>query len=397
VNSKWFKISLFFFFIVAFIGTMLRAVSFIKIPLAYKHLVHSHSHVAFQGWIYTILFLLMLHFFVEPPELKKRRYPLQFKITIVVVLGILISFSLQGYGLFSIIFSTLFQLLNYWFIYSFFKPIKTIKTNAISLKFMKAGLWLGLLSIMFPWAIAITAAKGLNGSEIYHSFIYGFLHFQYNGWFMFIALGLLFKCLENDTVNYNKKWALIFYRCFTIAIIPAITLSLLGMSFNQYIILLAYFSALLQIIGIVYFFLVLKDSCVTWFKARNNWIKLFFSFFILSFFTKYILQALSVIPLIYNFAFLRKDIVLAYLHLSLIGVLSFFLLGILFYLKWILLNFSSKIASFLILIGFVLTEFLLATSGLNLYHNTLLLFIGSVAITLGVFILMLSSSTLVKR
>ena len=117
MKKEWSKISLIFFLVVALIGTLLRSIFFIPIPLGYRNLVHAHSHVAFQGWIYTIIILLLTNLYLKKNQIQKGRYPLQFKLTVFVLTGTLITFSLQGYGLYSILFSTLFQLLNYWFIY----------------------------------------------------------------------------------------------------------------------------------------------------------------------------------------------------------------------------------------------------------------------------------------
>jgi hypothetical protein len=46
---KYILVSLVYFFTVALIGTLLRSVTYLHLPLEYGHLVHAHSHVAFQG------------------------------------------------------------------------------------------------------------------------------------------------------------------------------------------------------------------------------------------------------------------------------------------------------------------------------------------------------------
>lgn len=223
MNSHFSKISLSFFFVIAIIGTTMRAFSFFDIPLEYKHLLHAHSHVAFQGWVYTLVILFTTHLFLTTEQIKKGYYSLQFILTIVIVLGILIAFSLQGYALFSIVFSSLFQLLNYWFNFQFFNDVKKHKPT-LSLRFIKTGFWLGLLSTLAPWGIGILTAKGYVHTEAYSSVLYFFLHFQYKGWFLFVVFGLLFKWLETNQITYNTKKATLFYQLFTWAIIPAYTL-----------------------------------------------------------------------------------------------------------------------------------------------------------------------------
>ncbi|MBK7526565.1 MAG: hypothetical protein IPI59_03200 [Sphingobacteriales bacterium] len=104
MKAEWCKISLFFLFVVAFIGTLLRLVAYVPIPFKYTNFVHAHSHTAFQGWVYLTMFLLLANTFLTDRQIEKKRYLLQFKLTIFIIFGVLVSFSLQGYGLYSIIF-----------------------------------------------------------------------------------------------------------------------------------------------------------------------------------------------------------------------------------------------------------------------------------------------------
>ena len=232
----WSKASLVFLFLVALIGTVLRSIQYLSIPFEYAHLVHAHSHVAFQGWIYTLMLLLLVRYFLSEDQITAGRYLLQFKLTVVVIIGVLISFSLQGYGLYSITCSTLFQLLNYWFIFRFIRDSRSKSKGGvvnIPLRFVHTGLLLGLISTLLPIAIGISAAKGLKGSELYDSLVYTFLHLQYNGWFLFVALGLFYRFLEKNQIIIDNKHANRFYWLFTITVIPAIVLSPLRRSSNS--------------------------------------------------------------------------------------------------------------------------------------------------------------------
>ena len=113
MKSSWSRVSIFYLFLVASFGTLLRAAGHVSLPLQYEHLVHPHSHVDFQGWVYTLMILLLTHLYLDQGQIRVGRYPLQFWLTAVVILCVLVSFAMQGYGLFSICFWTLFQLLNY--------------------------------------------------------------------------------------------------------------------------------------------------------------------------------------------------------------------------------------------------------------------------------------------
>ncbi len=389
----WSKASLVFLFVVALVGTILRSVAYLPIPFEYANLVHAHSHVAFQGWIYTLMLLLLVRYFLSGDQIIAGKYLLQFQLTVVVIVGVLITFSIQGYGLYSIIFSTLFQILNYWFIFRFFRDSRTKskeKLVNIPLRFVNSGLLLGLISTLLPIAIGISAAKGLKGSELYDSLVYTFLHLQYNGWFLFVVLGLFYRFLEKNKINFNNKHATRFYWCFAISVIPAIALSLLGMSFSVKLDLIAYASAIAQGIGLAYFLRSLPADLHKKLRTKIWWIRSYLLSFIVFFCIKVVLQSLSVLPSLREYAFTNKNIILAYLHLSLIGVVSFLFLALMMELKWVLNDPRSRTGNALLFFGFLVTELMLLLSGLEVYQNQILLIIGSGFMTLGILLLIIS-------
>ena len=393
MKKQWSKISLIFLFLVALMGTLLRSIAFIQQPFEYLNLVHAHSHVAFQGWVYTIMILLLTNIFLTEDQIKKGRYPLQFMLTVFVVVGVMISFSLQGYALYSIIFSTLFQLLNYWFIYRFLKDSRDLHgsfSHAISIRFVRTGLWLGLLSTIMPLGIGILSAKGLSGSEAYQSLVYTFLHLQYNGWFLFVVLGLFFHLLDKNSIRYHQKYATLFYWLLTIAVIPAIALSLLGMEFSTYVLAPAYLAFALTGGALLLFLIALPRNLMASLKEKRNWFKLYLLAFLASFILKMILQCLSVFPVFKPYAFFNKPIIIAYLHLSLIGSISFLFFALMLDKKWLPLNRRVKLGSVLFILGFVATELFLTFQGLGIYFSQIALMMGSSAMAMGVFLMILS-------
>ena len=389
------KISLSFLFLVALIGTVLRTPALIPPFLEYRNLVHAHSHVAFQGWIYTLMFLALISFYLSADQIQQGRYRLQFKFTVLVIVGVLITFSWQGYALYAIIFATLFQLLNYWFIYCFFRDTKGVG-QSISLRWIKTGLVLGLLSTLVPIGIGILASKGLGGSETYNSLVYAFLHLQYNGWFLFVALGLFYKLLENHQVQYNHKSTRRFYWLFTISVLPAIALSLLGMSFAAPFKPPAYLSAALQMAALVFFLKSLMGNIKQLFSGKNQWFHWYLSSFLVFFVLKTLLQCFSVFPLFNTYAFHNKQIILAYLHLSLIGVISFLLMATMIDKGWLRINIYSKAGNLMLVTGFTITELLLVLSGLGLASNPVILSAGSAIMAFGILFLILSPQIQLK-
>ena len=390
------RISLFFLFLVAVIGTILRAVSYFDVPFEYMNLVHSHSHVAFQGWVYTIMFIFLTRTFLTREMIKKGRYRLQFILTVAVVFGVLISFALQGYGLYSIVFSTLFQLLNYWFIYRFFIDSKASALeaqNAIPLRFVKSGLWFGLLSTLMPIGVGVLSAKGLGDTQAYESLVYTFLHLQYNGWFLLVVLGLFYRLLEDKKIRYHARNAKRVYSLFSIAVIPSVSLSFLGMDFAGVIEPVAYVSSLLLAAGLFFFLRSISKSFKDFIRGAKPWFKLFLLTFLVSFALKTVLQSLSVLPAVRPLAFHNRFVIIAYLHLSLIGSISFLFFALLIDRYWAENTSWIKLGCILLFLGFLTTEVILSLTGMGLYFNNELLLAGSASMAAGILIFKLQKES----
>lgn len=394
MNGNLSRFSLLFLFLIAALGVLMRAVPYIGLPFEYMHLLHSHSHTAFQGWVYSAMILLVCSMFFTPGEIAKRRFDLQFKITIPIVLGIMISFSLQGYGFYSILFSTLFQILNYWFIYSVFKEFDGYyreKEKPVSVKFVIAGQWLGILSTLGPWFVGILSAKGLQQTEPYNAAIYFFLHFQYNGWFLFTAIGLFYKWLEADGESYSHGKAKQFYNLFTIAVIPAYGLSLLSMSYSRYVIIPAAIAALIQLYSQLVFFKSIKGVYTRWKTGKSFWLRIFILTALVSFCIKIDLQFLSVLPVFKELAFTSRGVIISYIHLSLIGVITCFLLGLMLHLGWLGRNAITRAGSAMLLAGFTATEVLLVMAGTGIAFYPELLLVFSIIMAAGILLIFTGS------
>tara|TARA_R110001592_G_scaffold88812_5_gene261430 strand:- start:169 stop:1392 length:1224 start_codon:yes stop_codon:yes gene_type:complete len=364
MNTNWSKIGLTFFFIVALLGSIMRLAPFTALFVEYKHILHAHSHVAFQGWVYIILFLLISKIYIDKSMLEKRNYKLLFITTIATVFGIMVSFLIQGYALFSIAFSSLFQVVNYWFVYRFFKDVKSsekAKKHFFSIRFIKTAMLLMLFSTFGPWAVGILSAKGLAGSEYFNSALYFFFHFQYNGWFTFAVLGLFFAWLEKINIGFDLKAANTFFILSTFTIIPTYSLSLLGMSFANYFTLIATISATIQLYAVYYLMKSMRLSFKTVKRLFSPWAYSLLLVAASCFLFKNILQFASTFSFVNNLAFENKFIIIGYIHLVMIGFISCFLLAILFQLNWLKIN---KTGLILLVTGFVLSEVTLILLGL---------------------------------
>ena len=333
MNRSLFRIPLIYLFLVASLGTFLRFSAFLPdLTFDYRHVLHAHSHVAFQAWVYSGLFLLLVTAFLSPETQQKGRYRLQFWLTQLIFPGIMVAFVFQGYAGISIALSTAFQFFAYWFIWRFLKDLK--KSGAyfespIGSRLVLVGLLAFVLSTFGPYALGILSAKGLKATEWYNRAIYFYLHFQYNGAFSFLLLGLIIKNIEKTGRKLSSRSLSTAFFLIAGSLFPAFILSIAPSQISGFGLWtsvlsgLGWVSALSQICGsaILVIFIAKAE------KGINQYcLVLALSAFLL----KNCLQFLSVFPQFENLAFGNRDVIVAFLHLVLVAWVS---LGML-YLAW---------------------------------------------------------------
>ncbi len=308
------------FFLLALIGLILRAYPIFSIPVfSYKNVLHTHSHFAFGGWIIPMLLFLILKFF---PEIRTAVAYHHWRNSIVLMLvsayGMLLSFPFQGYGAVSIVFSTLSIAAGF---YSGILIRNAIRQHpcTVSHSFLLAGFFYYFLSAAGPLATGPLIAMGKAGSAMYYNAIYFYLHFQYNGFFTFIVLALLYKMVEQHQPLTNGKRV---FRLLNIACIPAYFLSVLWTQPSIILYVTGGAAALLQVIAVIW---LLKDiKGISW---KNDLQGLLFRIAIFAFIVKLVLQLLSSFPSIAELAYQNRNFIIAYLHLVLLGFVSVFIFG----------------------------------------------------------------------
>ena len=376
INNKfWLKISIINLLLVAVLGLLMRYKIGFEFPfLDQKHLQHSHSHFAFTGWISHTLMVLMIGFLekrihiTDTPFIKK--YNSLLIANLICSYGMLISFILQGYGLISILFSTFSIVIACFFTYFYFIDLKLISEEDLSKNWFKASLFFNVLSSLGTFALAyMMVSKNIHQNE-YLSSIYFYLHFQYNGWFFFACMGLLFFFLQikkTENTFFKKTFWLFFVSC-----IPAYFLSTLWLKLPVWIYVLTLLSAIIQVF-IWFKFLSLLI------KLKRNFIEkyplflryiLFFVSIALS--LKFLLQLGSTIPALSQLAFGFRPIVIAYLHLVLLAIISLFLLFYIYANELITFNNQIKKGLLIFTIGVLLNEIILAIQGIASFSYTLI-------------------------
>lgn len=360
----WLRISFFNLLIVAFLGLILRYKIAFSLPfIDQKHLLHGHSHFAFTGWVSMAL----MAFMIDYASRKKNsnlfpKYQWLLWGNLITAYGMLLSFPFQGYGLFSISFSTL-SIVNSWiFTWLFWKELNSIANKSIINHWFKAALLFNAVSALGAFALAGMMANKTVHQNWYLLAVYFFLHFQYNGWFFFTCMGLFLERIL-EILPYLKKQKQIFW-LLAGACLPAFFLSALWLSMPAWAYTLIVVSALMQLIA---WLLLLLQLVPKWSELTNHfsslakWLLLFSG---IAATIKFLLQVASTIPSISTLAFGFRPIVIAYLHLILLGMITLFLIANFISSNLIKLNKIALTGIFVFVFGILFNEFLLMIQGI---------------------------------
>mgnify|MGYP001163327778 CR=1 FL=1 len=371
--------------LVALIGAMMRYKIGFEFPyFNQKYLLHAHSHYAFAGWVTHILFTLMV-LFLKGNIKSKTIYDRLLMANLFCAAGMLISFTIQGYGAFSITFSTLSIFIGYGFTYYYLKDLIHIPYHP-SKNWFKAALLFNVLSSLGTFYLAyMMVTKNIN-QHAYLGSVYFYLHFQYSGWFFFAIMGLIIDKFSVMPAFYNDSK---LFKTFFIACIPAYLLSILWAKLPWYLYILPVVAVLLQLWGLS---ILVKKVIIHLKHIKTTWpktVQWLFGLAFIALIIKFLLQAGSVFPEISKLAFGFRSIVIAYLHLVLLAFTTLFLLGYMFLDKYIRQNKLSNISLIVFSIGVFANEFVLMIQGVTSFVYILVPYLNQVLF--GVSLIMLFS------
>ena len=357
------KISLFNLLLVASIGVVLRYKILYSLPFVdQKQLLHGHSHFAFAGWIahtLMVLFVAYLSRYTQRDEFKKYKYVLI--INLISAYGMLLSFPVQGYGLVSISFSTLSVFTFYFFTVKIWKDFNKISDDIIPIYWFKAALVFGVISSFGTFGLAYMMANKMAHQNYYLAAVYFYLHFQYNGFFFFSCMGLFHTFLPED-IKANKELKIVFW-LFLLAAVPAYFLSTLWMDLPSWVFVIVVLASFLQMIAWIYFlrFLYQKRNLLSQhINVAGKWLMILSA---TATTVKLFLQLGSTIPSLSQLAFGFRPIVIAYLHLVLLGIITIFLLATIFYENNLPLKKATKFGLSVFVTGVFFNEFVLMLQG----------------------------------
>lgn len=356
---KHILIALLYFFMIACLGLSLRLFAVVNVPANYRFLVHTHSHIALLGWVYTAIISLLMFLFCRE-KLASKAYRRIFWFTQFTIIGMLFTFPFTGYALFSIIFSTLFLIASYFFAWFFFKNVSSEKKKRNSYKLIRAAIWYMIISTIGPWSLGYIITAFGNDSAWYRNAIYFYLHFQYNGWFLVAITGIFLYLLEQKAFPMNRKLFQPFYYLLNAGVLLSFLLSVLWMKPSGIYYVFAGVGGLLEILAYILLFRHMMKKKVSEFFPPSTLFYLKIAGLLLV--AKLFAQFAGAFPFISDVVTVNLDLVISYLHWIFLGIISLTLLAFLDHNR--LLKFGTL--SFVIFIsGFVLTEFLIAYRGLT--------------------------------
>src|SRR5690554_1632269 len=361
----WLKFSVVNLFLVALIGTFLRLKVLTEFPLQQKHFLHSHSHFAFAGWVSHTLMVLMVYYLKNKYEtLPLTRYIKLIIANLVCSYGMLIFFIYQGYAAVSITFSTLSILVSYVFAYYFYKDSKHLISEA-ALKWFQGGLFFYVLSSLGTFFLAYSMTAPKINFDVYFSSIYFYLHFQYNGWFLFACIGLfisLFKIGTPLLKKFNQMYYLLFF-----ATLVTYGLSILWLDISEIIYWIIAFFGLLQLLVWMQTQKLLVTNFKNEIKKQPKYLQFILMIVAGCLLLKFILQFLLVFPSLATTAFGLRPVVIAFLHLVLLGIISLFLLYFIFVRQLLPAGKNTRFALLFFVFAVFFNELILTLQGLSGY------------------------------
>ena len=358
----WLKICVFNFFVVSVVGVMMRYNMAFSLPgFNHKFMQESHSHFAFYGWVSAGIFLFVTKYLSENyPKINLKKYQYLMISNQIGSYGMLFTFLYGGYFWLSIVLSSIALFTG--FAYFIFLLIDKKKKRNPEIIWLKSGAFFATISAIGIFGLAYFSTKKDEFEVLFRASTYFYLHYQYNGFFIFSCIGLLLISLKKLGIEIEEKlnktiFYLLFFGCFL-----GYGLSILWIEMNPIFYGFFILISIVQLFGAILFLNWIRKTDL--FNNQNFIQKLLISVFGFAFILKFLLQGLSAIPALGVFAFSNINIVIAYLHLVLLMGISLFLIWKILQLVEIEFNKLLKFSILLLVFGIVCNEIVLALSGI---------------------------------
>lgn len=400
INNTWIRIALLNFLIVAILGTFLRF-AFIRelFFLDYLHFQTAHWHLAIFGWIYQAMFAFLIGAFLSPEQQAHKKYQLLFWINQILITAVFITLITSGSSFLSVDEDISFFFLIAFFVFSLLKDLKGSPTskNLFSVEILKVALFFLLFSFIGTLSIIpIEHIFSAKRSIFYYLSSQFFLHFQYNGWFIFGILSLFFRMLENHGIEINvTKFRQFKWMTFTAALVTYFLNIYWGYPGHLAFLWIASLGG-----GVLQFsalFLIRKEVAKFFGELKphlNPIATVLLKISYISFIIKLILQVIIAYPPLASVALTIRNYTIAYFHLVFLCIASVFLFAWnIQHQQFQLAEKKSSTGIYIFSIALLLVELLLFFQGtllwigigfLPFYYE--LIFLITLCLPLGIFI-----------
>lgn len=359
----WLKLCVFNFFVVSVVGVMMRYNMAFSLPgFTHKFMQESHSHFAFYGWVSASIYLFVTKYLSEIYEkLNLKKYQYLMIANQIGSYGMLFTFLYGGYFWLSIVFSSIALFTG--FAYFTFLLIDTKGNRNPEINWLKSGAFFATISAIGIFGLAYFSSRKEEYEVLFRASTYFYLHYQYNGFFLFSCIGLLLISLRKYGIQIpeqlNKNiFYLLFIGCFF-----GYGLSILWIEISDWLYGFFIIISLIQLFGAWKLWNFVWKNLIE--LSGNDFIqKLLLAVSGFSLLMKFFLQTASALPSLGIYAFNSINIVIAYLHLVLLMGISLFLIWKIVDLNYFKFHKILKFSILSMIFGIVLNEIILSLAGI---------------------------------
>jgi hypothetical protein len=403
-NNKniWLGIALVNLCIVAFLGMMLRSKILFSIPfIDFKNLLHTHSHFAFGGWITLAVMSLMVYEILPGLYSSLKIYKWLLGGVLLNALGMLLSFPFQGYGFFSILFSTLFIFVSYAFAVVFIRHLKrSFVSKTVKLLSIGALIYL-VLSSVGPFTLAYLLATKSGNAVLYRDSIYTYLHLQYNGFFTLAVFALFINRVENYFTAAAIKRMHQFAHLLNLSVLPSMFLCYLWHYPNPFFRTIAAIGSVTMLASLLYFFMAMS-LLKPYLSKLNSLVRGIGLMAMAAFVLKMVFQSMTLIHLVGALVFPNRPVIIGFLHMVLLSFITLYLLAHMIQVGHLRANSATRFAVFFFASAVTLNTVVLMLQGLTimLQQNSTafpkILWLISIALFAGTILLLIARINSIK-
>lgn len=394
-KKQWITLSVVNLMIVAVLGFTLRSKILFSIPfLDFKHLLHAHSHFAFGGWV-SLALLTLMSFELLPNTKRVKTINTLLWLVTINAFGMLISFIFQGYGFYSILFSTLFIFTTYAYAWVFIKEIKKTSINKTIKRLSTAAVIYMAVSSIGPFTLAYLLASKSGNIILYKDAVYTYLHLQYNGFFTLGIMAVMFNRIIMAGIELNEVHTYRFSNMLNVSIIPSLFLCYLWHYPNTPVRIVSVIGAVTVLLSFIQLSLLLKP--LNKYASINSiTFKYLFRLSFLALMLKLVLQTLTVFPAIGEAVFNNRPVIIGFLHLVLLCFVTLYIVAHYIQTGIFKENRITQTAVIIFTAGVLINELVLMVQGLeimlmtNSVLFTWLLWYAAICLFLGSLLLLIA-------